>query len=86
MKKATRIVVLIVIIALAIIGILWWTYHKLMAVETVQIDPDFTIYLGGGGNSVVLTSDDGNKALVVETKLFAVPNISEVKLRLRILQ
>jgi cyclase len=28
-----------------------------------------TIYIGGGGNSIVLTSEDGTKALIVDTKM-----------------
>jgi cyclase len=28
-----------------------------------------TVYLGGGGNSIVLTSEDGSQALVVDTKM-----------------
>ena len=40
-----------------------------MKVETIQYDPQLTIYLGGGGNSVVLTSEDGSAAFIVDTKM-----------------
>jgi glyoxylase-like metal-dependent hydrolase (beta-lactamase superfamily II) len=38
-------------------------------VETVRLDPQLTVYLGGGGNSIVLASEDGSKVLVVDTKM-----------------
>jgi cyclase len=44
-------------------------YKHFGKVETVQMDPQLTVYLGGGGNSIVLTSEDGTKALVVDTKM-----------------
>jgi glyoxylase-like metal-dependent hydrolase (beta-lactamase superfamily II) len=47
------------------------SYNKFMQVEAVPIDKNLTVYLGGGGNSVVLTSDDGNQALIVDTKMNA---------------
>jgi cyclase len=40
-----------------------------MAVTTVRIDPQLTILLGGGGNSIILTSQDNKQALVVDTKM-----------------
>ncbi|HUI91117.1 MAG TPA: MBL fold metallo-hydrolase [Chitinivibrionales bacterium] len=43
--------------------------QKIMTVETVQVDPQMKVFLGGGGNSLVLTSDDGQKAIVVDTKM-----------------
>jgi glyoxylase-like metal-dependent hydrolase (beta-lactamase superfamily II) len=44
-------------------------YHKFMATETIEIDPQMHVYLGGGGNSIVLTSKSGDSALVVDTKM-----------------
>jgi glyoxylase-like metal-dependent hydrolase (beta-lactamase superfamily II) len=38
--------------------------------EAVSIDQDMTVYKGGGSNSVVLRSQDGRKAIVVDTKYF----------------
>ena len=40
-------------------------------VETVKLDLQMTVYLGGGGNSVVLQSEDRQKAIVVDTKYFS---------------
>jgi cyclase len=38
--------------------------------EIVSIDRDMKVYPGGGCNSIVLTSKDGQKAVVVDTKCF----------------
>jgi len=38
--------------------------------EMVSIDQDMKVYLGGGCNSIVLTSKDGQKAVIVDTKFF----------------
>ena len=38
--------------------------------ETIHYDNNLKIYRGGGCNSIVLTSEDGEKALVVDTKYF----------------
>jgi len=46
-------------------------YGSFMKVETVQYDPQLRIYLGGGGNSIALFSEDGSKALIVDTKMGA---------------
>jgi glyoxylase-like metal-dependent hydrolase (beta-lactamase superfamily II) len=44
-------------------------YHKYMVIETMEIGPQMKVYLGGGGNSLVLTSKSGDSALVVDTKM-----------------
>jgi cyclase len=44
-------------------------YHKFMSVEAVEYDPELEILIGGGGNSIILTSEDGATALVVDTKM-----------------
>ena len=36
--------------------------------EAVRVDDHMTVYIGGGGNSVVLYSRDRQKAIVVDTK------------------
>ena len=56
----------ILIIGAIFIGI---GYEKFMTIETVEHDPQLEIVLGGGGNSIVLTSEDGSRALVVDTKM-----------------
>jgi glyoxylase-like metal-dependent hydrolase (beta-lactamase superfamily II) len=69
MKKVLQIVGLLIVVAIAAGGIyLWQSYQSFMKVETIQYDPQLTIYLGGG-NSVVLVSEDGSAALVVDTKM-----------------
>jgi glyoxylase-like metal-dependent hydrolase (beta-lactamase superfamily II) len=38
-------------------------------VTTIKIDDNLCVFLGGGGNSIVLTSDDGSQALIVDSKM-----------------
>ena len=38
--------------------------------KVVNIDTQMNVYLGGGCNSTVLFSNDGNKAIIVDTKYF----------------
>ena len=38
--------------------------------EPIRLDDDLSIYLGGGCNSVVLTSKDNHESLIVDTKWF----------------
>jgi glyoxylase-like metal-dependent hydrolase (beta-lactamase superfamily II) len=69
MKKILQIAGLLIVVAIAAGGIyVWQSYQSFMKVETIQYDPQLTIYLGGG-NSVVLTSEDGSAALVADTKM-----------------
>jgi len=44
-------------------------YRHYMTIETIHLDPQCTIYLGGGGNSLGLTSEDGTTTLLVDTKM-----------------
>lgn len=70
MKKFFVIASIIIVLILAIGGIfLWKAYQSYMTVEIIKYDPLLTIYLGGGGNSVVLVSPDGTEALVIDTKM-----------------
>jgi glyoxylase-like metal-dependent hydrolase (beta-lactamase superfamily II) len=70
MKKVLIIVGLLIVVFIVAGGFYSWKiYQQFGKVETVQIDPQLTAYLGGGGNSIVLTSEDGSKALVVDTKM-----------------
>ena len=70
MKKVLLIVVLLIVVIIAVGGFYFWKiYQQFGKVETIQLDPQLTVYLGGGGNSIVLTSEDGSKALVVDTKM-----------------
>jgi cyclase len=47
----------------------WQTFAAMMATETINYDPQLFIVLGGGGNSIVLTSEDGSRSIVVDTKM-----------------
>ncbi len=70
MKKYLIIAGFAIVVVMCVAGISFRKiYRHFMAVETVRYDPQLTIYLGGGGNSIVLTSEDGSKALVVDTKM-----------------
>ena len=39
-------------------------------ISVIKIDENMTIYGGGGCNSVVLRSQDGQRAIIVDTKYF----------------
>jgi glyoxylase-like metal-dependent hydrolase (beta-lactamase superfamily II) len=70
MKKILVIIALIIVVILAVgVIVLRPVYQNLFTVETISYDPQLTIYIGGGGNSLVLTSEDGTKALIVDTKM-----------------
>jgi uncharacterized protein HemX len=70
MKKVMLCIGLLLALILAVGGFFFWNvYQKLMAMETIQYDPQLTIFIGGGGNSIVLTSEDGSQALIVDTKM-----------------
>jgi glyoxylase-like metal-dependent hydrolase (beta-lactamase superfamily II) len=72
MKKVLIAAGCVVFIFLCIAGLSFKKmFGSFMAIETVQYDPQLKIYLGGGGNSIVLLSEDGSKALVVDTKMGA---------------
>jgi cyclase len=70
MKKVLIIsgVILLLVIVAGIL-LVFQRVQNVMAVETMQPDPQLKILVGGGGNSIVLTSEDGSQALVVDTKM-----------------
>lgn len=69
MKKVLKVIGILIVAAIAAGGIyLWQSYQSFMKVETIQYDQQLAIYLGSG-NSIVLTSEDGSVALVVDTKM-----------------
>jgi glyoxylase-like metal-dependent hydrolase (beta-lactamase superfamily II) len=66
---------IITIVGLSLAGVIvftvifgWYSFNKYMKVKTIFYDKNLTIFDGGGGNSIVLTSDDGTQAVVVDTK------------------
>lgn len=70
MKKFLKIgglVLGLIILMMVIFG--WHTFRKMMETETIKYDSQLTIVLGGGGNSIVLTSEDGKQGIVVDTKM-----------------
>ena len=70
MKKVLLIIVLLIVVIIAVGGFDFWKiYQQFGKVETIRLDSQLTVYLGGGGNSIVLTSEDGSQALVVDTKM-----------------
>jgi cyclase len=70
MKKALLIIGLLIVVIIIVGGFYFWKiYQQFAKTETIQLDPQLTIYVGGGANSIVLTSEDGSKALVVDTKM-----------------
>jgi len=81
MKKVLKAFGLLIVVAIAAGGIyLWQSYQSFMKVETIQYDPQLTIYRGSG-NSVVLTSEDGSVALVVDTKMWGAAEILKDKVK-----
>lgn len=69
MKKVLLIVGLIIIVSIAAGGCYFWrSYQNFMNVEVVEYDRLLTIYMGSG-NSVALKSEDGQTALIVDTKM-----------------
>ncbi len=70
MKKILLLVGSLILVVAVAVGIWFWIgFSKFMAMEVVKVDPQLTVFIGGSGNSVVLTSEDGIKALVVDTKM-----------------
>jgi glyoxylase-like metal-dependent hydrolase (beta-lactamase superfamily II) len=70
MKKILKIGGLVLgLIVLAVVIFGWHAFGKMMETETIRYDAQLTIVLGGGGNSIVLTSEDGKQGLVVDTKM-----------------
>jgi glyoxylase-like metal-dependent hydrolase (beta-lactamase superfamily II) len=70
MKKVLKIAGIAVTLILVLGALFTWIgYRKYMNVEIVRVDPWLKVAYGGGGNSVILTSVDGSKALVIDTKM-----------------
>jgi glyoxylase-like metal-dependent hydrolase (beta-lactamase superfamily II) len=68
--KKKLIIILSIVAALLVAagGFVWYQYRQFIKVDVVKVDPQLTIY-EGAGNSIVLTSEDGSRALVVDTKM-----------------
>jgi cyclase len=61
-----RILIGLAVVGLAAAGVVGFQLYRLLDTETIKIDDNFYVVLGGGGNSAVLIADDG--VLVVDTK------------------
>lgn len=68
-KRNVILTVIIVIVVIAIIAIIfiWHTYNAFMKTETVKVDENLTLVLGGGGNSGLLMTDSA--LVVIDTKM-----------------
>ena len=81
MKRVLQIVGLLIVVVIGAGGIyVWQSYQSFMKVETIQYDQQLTIYLGGG-NSVVLNSEDGAATLVVDTKMRGAAEVLKEKIK-----
>ena len=74
MKKALKIVSIVMLLIIVTATSLYLIYlrpfmQKMKETETVQVDKDLTVVLGGGGNSGILVSD--SIVLVIDTKMDA---------------
>lgn len=70
MKKTLLIIAVCVLVILTGTALyLWKTFQMYMNMQTISRDAQLTVYAGGGGNSIVLTSPDNTEALVVDTKM-----------------
>ncbi len=63
-----RVLIAVGVVVLAAAGFVGYRFYRFRQTETVKIDDQFYVVLGGGGNTAVLIGDDG--VLVVDTKLW----------------
>ncbi len=64
------VLICVILFILVSIGIYVKKSFEDSIIKTIQYDNNLKIYVGGGCNSIVLTSEDGKKALIVDTKYF----------------
>ncbi|HEQ71532.1 MAG TPA: MBL fold metallo-hydrolase [Spirochaetia bacterium] len=65
------IIVILIVLSLLVTGIVYAKQAFSDPIgDTIHYDAQLRIFPGGGCNSIVLTSDDGKKALIVDTKYF----------------
>jgi cyclase len=69
LKKVVIIIGLSLALIIAVVAMVGVSgFKKSMKVKSISYDKNLTVLEGGGGNSIVLTSEDGMQALVVDTK------------------
>ncbi|MCD4814503.1 MBL fold metallo-hydrolase [bacterium] len=59
----------LVVLILTGIGIVGWKMQPLLVCKAEPLNEQLQIFIGGGGNSIVLISADKQKVLVVDTKM-----------------
>jgi cyclase len=69
MKKLYWILGLAVVVAVPLGIYIGPTAGRFLKVSTIGYDPQLMIFIGGGGNSLVLPSPDHKQVLIVDTKL-----------------
>ncbi|MEE4311538.1 MAG: MBL fold metallo-hydrolase [candidate division KSB1 bacterium] len=70
MKKIILSILAIVLVAMIALAIyLLPTFRNMFSYEKIDHDLQLTIMTGYGGNSILLTSNDGDSALIVDTKM-----------------
>ena len=70
MKKVLLIIGSSLALLIAVFVFLGWkSFNKSMEMKSTAFDKNLTLFEGGGGNSIVLTSEDGAQALIVDTKM-----------------
>ena len=70
MKKVILGILGFLVLVVLIIAIVYGpTLGRFLSSSTEYIDANLTIFLGYGGNSIVLKSDDGSEILIVDTKM-----------------
>ena len=70
MKRVILAILAVVLIALIALAIyLIPTFRNLFSYEKIDHDLQLTIMMGYGGNSILLTSNDADSALIVDTKM-----------------
>ena len=70
MKKILISILVGLVLIFGVLGFLLYpTYTHLFKMTRIEIDPELTVFKGGGGNSLVLRSEDGKDVLLVDTKM-----------------
>ena len=70
MKKWILGILGMIVLLILIVGLVFGpAIRRLMESSTEVVDSNLTVFLGYGGNSIVLKSDDGSQILVVDTKM-----------------
>lgn len=70
-KKIILAVLAIIVIVLVVIVIMLYPgFKSFLASSTYDLDTRLRVFLGSGGNSVVLHSDDGKQVAIVDTKMW----------------